>query len=372
MRQYKGQEYKLKIGTFYGGEHFYLQIPPRGMGHMEIIGKSGVGKSALAKHICVLTSKVRKVCILDYNGEWIRHVTQYSDNPRCPYKQKLTNYKELNNIGLKISEIIRNINALVSLGFSSDGISYIQKLAIEGFGYYRDNVDKFAEMIMDLPTTQSEDLQKYYEKYHIRLPMQLNYMTKLSLVNHFDFVREWFFDPTKENDLNYYDFKQEFKENDHLILNFYLREQPTTKERAMALAGYVLNELRSIQDETHASYFLEEANQLLPPIDDSHGDYMIPSSVLEIREMLTMDRKRLGQMVLLTQTEKQIYKGAIDHFHIIIGGRDAILLEKYDLKTWIKEQNLKWNWAINFRELFYWDAQGNKLIFIPDIPCCAC
>ena len=227
-------------------------------------------------------------------------------------------------------------------------------------------------MILQLPT-KNDEVQEYNQEFGVKLPMPVNVMSKQSIVNHFFFVRDWFYDPHSDrDDINHYNFKEEFLNVDHLIIDFNLRNVKTSKERARALCGFILQELRQIQDRTKACYFIEECRELLPNINVDQGDYMMPSSVKEIYDLMTLDPKFSSSIFLIMQSEKMIYKNVLDHFFIRIMGRDAILEHRSDVMETMKKMNLKWIPNLGIREFMYWDRTGKMFKYTPLICACRC
>lgn len=369
MVSYNKESYEIPIGiNIKTRQEECLEIPRGGWSTIASNMPPRMGKSANAKHVAVLTSKIRKVCIFDYNGEWKDHVIYYSPSPLAKYKEKLTDYKILSNIGFTISEMITDSNVLASLGFTEQGSDYITLLAQEGYDYYEDNPEKFGEMVNKLPYREDQ-VDWYKQEFGVELPGSLHSSTVQSIRNRYLFIKKWFYNPKNPGqDLNYYDIQREFLTNEHLIVEFNLRNEKN-RNRAMAICGYYLKKLREIQDKTKASYFIEETRQLLPALDIGIPDAILPSSVKQIYDMITLDPKHSCSVFLIMQSEQMIYKQVLDHIFIRVLGRDAIL-ERKDLQKLIRRMNLRWNPNKNYRELVLWYRSGKITKIIPYIACC--
>lgn len=327
----------------------------------------------MAKHITVLTSRVRKVCVFSYKGEWENDITKYSPSRKAEMKMKLTNYKILTNIGCTVSEIASNSNAIISLGFTEDGLMYLEKIIKEGYHLFKNDPIKLKKILEDLPTTKDE-LSNFNTKYNFDLPMPVNYSTKQNIVNRYYHCYEWFYNPYDGKETkNHYNFKQEFLKINHLIIDLSLGHGHTDKNRAMALCGYVLSQLREINFITKPLYVFEEVKELLPPMDN-YPDALLPSSIVEIYALMTLDPKTGCALMMIMQSENMIFRKCLEQYYIkIIGiGSASSYIGAHPEYEVLRRLKLKWNPDMNYRELLYWEKTNRYFKFVPLHACCRC
>lgn len=356
--KYFGQAYNIEVGNSTSpqnyGDRVNLKFFKGGWQRILIVGESGQGKSAHAKDIIVKVSKVRKVCVFSLKGEWENHITKYSRYN--PNKQRMTDVKVISEFAVKISQF-NNSADFSALGFSKDSSSYLQKIINEGYKYYKDDVDKFEQILKELPA-KAEHLEEFNIKYRLDLLMAMNHFTKQNLLNHWIFIKDMFW-YGKNDDRPIYDFKKEWLNNNHLIINI-----TSNSNKARALCGHILQKIREIPYKTYPLFVFEEMRVLFPNVAE---DYL-PSSIVQIYDILTMGRKEGIAILGITQKTDQIFQLGLDHFYTFILGKTDEVFKGFSLQT------LKWNpsakGGIGYRVLLIYNKDGTWARYEPDIACC--
>ena len=330
-------------------------------------GESGAGKSAHAKDIVVKLSKYRKICIFSLRGEWEKHIVEYNPYYKAE-KQKLINYKLLDDYCIKISEFDEQ-GDWISLGFSELGIIVLSKLVNEGKKYYQDDPEKFQGLLNLLPTKQvnkegTDLLDAYENDFGIELNSPVFPQVKQSIINRFENIKKWFW--FEGDTRNYYVFSKEWILNDNLIINI-----SNDRFKARALCGLILRKLKSVLNR--GLFVFEEARVLFPDYPPDKPEYELPSSIREIYDILTMGRKEGIAVLLITQREDQLYKPALEHFFtkIIVGkylAYSRIHKMEYELAL-----TLKWDPNLGqygYRTCLLYYKTGRWSVYEPSISCC--
>ena len=334
-----------------------------------IEGESGAGKSAHAKDIVVRTSKNKKICIFSLKGEWEKQVTEYSNYYNAD-KQKLTNYKVLADYSIKISDF-KDTDDWISLGFTEMGCSIIAQLVRGGRKYYEDDPKKFQRLLNALPIREVDYkgnnlLNDYEEEFGIELNSAIFPQIKQSIILRFVNIKEWFWFP--EDERPYYDFIREWILNDHLIINI-----SDNKYKARALCGSILKKLKPHHKTTRGLFVFEEGRVLFPVISKLESDLLLPSSIKEIYDILTMGRKEGVAILVITQREEQLYEPSRAHFFakIIIG--KFISTKNLDKMEYRLALGLKWDpnaGSTGYRTALIYYKTGRWSVYEPRISCC--
>ncbi len=369
---YNGRRFDIKIGTDVINQNrdAILTFPNGGWQNILLIGPPRSFKSSHAKQIALLVSRIRKVVIFSLNNEWEEHITNY--NYYAAYPLKL-DCKILKDFCVKISDF-KDPNDFISLGFTSDSCAILNILINKGFPQFRDDIQAFARMLADLPTKERDKshdyLQEWVDKYgeELRLDMPVNYMVKQSLINHFLFIKDWFW--TGPNDSRpYYDFAKEIKNNDHTIISI-----GSQTNKARSFCGLVLKQLRDHHTEIRAFFVFEEMRTLAPSLPPETPDFLIPSSCKEIYDLMTLLPKYGCAMLGITQSEEMIFQKLREHFFTRIIGPGVIGRgPSYDLAF---NLHLRWDIHANngrgYRELLIYYKTGVWQKYIPDWTQCKC
>lgn len=370
MYQIKNKQLKIPLGKYLRGNISPdLIFHNTGWQRILIEGESGAGKSAHAKDIVVRVSKSKKVCVFSLKGEWEKHVTDYNPYYKAS-KQKLINYKLLDNYSIKLSEF-DDPSDWISLGFSEMGCGLLSQLIKEGKEFYKDDPKEFQLVLNSLPTKQitKEGLNLLYEyekDFGILLNSPVFPQIKQSIIMRFEFIRDWFWVPNDER--NYFDFVNEWMFNDNLIINI-----SNDRFKARALCGLILRKLSKFHWQTRGLFVFEEARVLFPDLPSETPEFLLPSSVRQIYDILTMGRKEGISVLLITQREDQLYKPAIEHFFtkIIVG--KYLANSKMNKMEYELALTLKWDpnfTSSGYRTCLLYYKTGRWCIYEPRISCC--
>ena len=280
--KYKGETHWITLGKSLT-PGFQPKLPIRRWGTILLISKPRNGKTALAKDIVVKISKFRKCFIFDYNGEWTNHVVNFNFKSEQP--DRMNDVFIAKDFTFKISEF-NNPNAFVSMGFSQDACNFLAILVRDAYNYYKDNPIKFVKMCQQLPTKETF-VQEFNAIFGTKLYSPINFASKISLLTHLNFIIEnGYFWIGKKDRKNLIDFKDAWLRFNHVIVDLSLGEKNTDVNKAQAYAGAILNEIAPLHKMTKGFIVFEETSALAPNIDTSIA-YVIPSSLAQIRDLVT-------------------------------------------------------------------------------------
>lgn len=340
-------------------------FPMRYYGTNLLLSLARVGKTATGMELVVKISKVRKVIVFDYNGEWKGCVTNYNYESKSP--EHMENVKVYDNFTFRLTDFT-DFNDFIALGFSPEGIRILPSL------FACKNIhDNDPELLMDvleeLPTTSGE-LDDWNKKYgnDIHLPAKLIPVARDSMCNKFYAIKHWFWHPKDQRTIfNIMDFFR----YDHLIIDLSdLGIKGTDSNRAMAFAGLILKKLTPLITRTLPFIVVEEAGKICPNFGDNPG-FVLPSSVQQFI-LYSTSLPKLGVATLfLAQSSNQLPNEITNHYHTKIM---SILPEDANPTDRERTAGLQWNpdfpKPYGYREFIIWERQGKWDKFVPFTPPC--
>ena len=342
-----------------------FRIPIRYFGNIFFVARPRVFKSALAKSLTVRVSNFRRVIVFDYNGEWSRDVVDYNWGSQEP--ARIVNVQVYKNFTFKISTF-KNPQDFISLGFSKDSCQYLKILINDGYSYYEDDVEKFEVMLKMLPTSsnaKNDMLTAWKESFpRLDLPTLLHFGTKSNLLNHFLFIRDWFWQGKKDT-RPLYDFCKEMRKDQHAIIDLSLGEEGTNTNHARAWCGAVLRQCRGSYERIRGFFVFEESSVLAPNMYQATEDEW-PSSLVEIRDMVVYFPKKFVSCLFLCQNERQLHGEITSFYHM----KCICMGEGQGEEYVIAGNGAEWNYDVNYRKVLFWEANREWKFFHPEISVC--
>ena len=330
-----------------------------------VVAMPRYGKGGLAKHLTVKLSKHKKLCIMDYNGEWSAHVTQM--NYESPYPDCLGEYRIYREFTFKLSDFL-NVEDWVSMGFHR--ATEIRNLFDDTMEVHDGLPDRFIRILADLPTESKNStgltLDEFNEKYGMNLLVGAHAETKRAWIRTMEKVKEWFWQG-KDDDLRIYDFGEEWLKHEHIILDFKTSFVDSgIVHRNRTFFGKIMEKLRPYFIQIQGEIIVEEADILLPSVAEDEG--IKPSSNAQVIWYVAKAPKyQMGILLIMQhfdQSDDDIRKGGqFQYFLGMYTGYPKPFKEKPGMR-------LHYYPTANYREFLFIDVNGDWAKFVPGVPCC--
>lgn len=337
-----------------------VYLPMRVWGTTLVVALPRWGKSALAKSLVVRISKKRPVMIFDVNSEWADHITRFNRKSRD--SMRMTDVRVYENIVQKISEYTR-ASDWFSMGFSTDACSAIAAVARHA-GVHKDDPNIFSKMLDELPTSAKERVE-FSNNWGFVAPILFK-MTKISVIAHFGSIIEWFWFVGDKR--NWYDWEAEFLEKWNMIVDVGMGfGRSTNVPRARALTGNILSRIKRYYKVKKPLLVFEEIRLLAPALGPGKEfEHMIPSSLLEIRDLVTLLPKCDVAVLAIMQNEEQVDKELVKNAHTkILGAVGDGEGKEYQLAS-----SLRWDPDRGYREGLLYQEHGVYSRFVPFLSVC--
>lgn len=326
------------------------------------------GKSVLMKDLTIKISKVRKVIIFDYAGEWKHSIFKYNPDAPYPIKMNRSQVKILENFTFNILAFT-NKEDFISMGFNELQAPILADIINEAKDVHKGNIDRISEILSDLPVSQGAQIA-FNRRYHTTLISPLFTSTKTGISTRWGIIRKYFWQG-EDDTRTIYDFPGEFQKKTHIIIDLSRNDQDFDKGMKRAYAGKILEQIRQFPKlfiDTKPVFVFEEARMLFPYQDESSMKY---STNIQIYNMVTHDPKKGVAIFFIVQHEKQIYESILENIHDVIAGRVQNPTEW--LKKILKETRLRYDPEHNIREFLYLPVTSDRnnptyIKFRPVIP----
>lgn len=341
-----------------------MRIPCRGYMCAYVLAQPRYGKGGLAKDWAVKLSKHRRMCFIDYNGEWSRHVTH--PNYRAQYPDFIAEFKVYRDFTFKLSDFLA-AEDWVSMGFNRP--VEIRDLFLQTMQVHKGEPERFIRILVDLPTETKNSpmtVDEFNDKYDAEINIGAHIETKGSWIRTMNKVKGWFWQG-EEDVRPIYDFGKEWVENRHIFVDFSLSNTDAyIKFRNRTFLGKIMELLKDYYKKIQGIIWVEEADVLLPRWHTAEG--IKPSSNQQVITYVAKAPKYQMGIVLIMQHIRQSDED------IRIGGQFMYLLGMYPGYPYPFRMNspprLRYYPESNYREFLFIDVNLDWKRFVPGIPCC--
>jgi len=355
----------LGIGKNKEGEPKNVYLPVKKNGVVLVISKARTGKSAMVKELALrLYEFERPLLILDSMGKGEYEATKKM-NYRSKYPQAIEELKVIKNFALPLSAF-NTIDDFISLGFSDDAATYMNRWMKKEYLHDFKNMDEFLD---SLPISFSyvAAFNARYLEQGIILRTHIPYQTKGNIIAHWQKIRHWFWKGSKDKRvlLNAKILQKVWEKNRYLCLQVDMRSGEEYKSCA-----YIGNLLRNLDDK-----FLK---RISPAIIIEEADLICPHKRLDSRTLTSRDvlryfvNKKLRYNIWLffiTQNDKLLDEDIVNAaFDKLIGIVDS------KSRFWEsgKYNRLKVIKGIPRADFAYIDVNNWSTRFYPKITSCGC
>lgn len=320
-----------------------------------VIAMPRYGKGGISKPLVVQISKQRPVCIFDFKGEWLSHVTQ--PNYKSANPDFIAEYKAYNNFTFHLKDF--NLTQdWVSMGFGN-GAEQLRMLFSDTFEFHKGIPKKFLEIIMDLPTREYQ-IQEFNDKYGNAIRGAFNWMYVQDYKNYLPHRLGWFWQGP-EDTRQIIDFAKEWLEHNVIFIDFSTGDEQDidSKYRHQTFFGKIMEKMQKDFSKIQGVIVIEEADVLLP---NPRGRYGRPSSNVQMIHFSAKAPKTGMACCLIMQNREQTDP------QIFRGGQWSWFLGLYE------------NYPRPFRGLPNLRGQDREFLFInsyrqwwkftPAVPCC--
>ena len=351
---------KKKDGTI---KNIFLPVKRNGV--VMVISKPRTGKSALVKEIILRIYEFeRSILIIDSLGKGEYDATK-KPNYRAKYPQAIDGLKVIKNFVLPLSAF-NTIDDFVSLGFSDDAATYMNRWLKKEFLHDFKNFDEFLD---DLPITSTylKDFNTKYIPHGLHLRTHVHFQTKGNIIAHWEKIKGWFWKGSKDY---------------RMLLTSKILEKIWEKHKYVSLqidmgsgeeaksCAYVGNLLKNLNDR-----FLK---RMSPVIIIEESDLICPTKKFEPRTLTSRNilrhfvNKKLRYnmwMFFITQSDDLLYEDVVNSaFDKIIGIVDS------GSRYWKHAQynRLKVVNKVPRSDFVHIDVNGWSNRFYPKITSCGC
>lgn len=385
MQKYYGQKIVFPLGKCVASRGYYGLMPGDMAVHkMLYFGNYLVAslpqtwKSGMIKdHMVKIANQGRAVFVADHAGEWAGHVTKR--NPKAKFPAVMDDVAVIKDYSFPMSEA-NQIGDYISLGFSPDAAAIIQKLMIATLELHKDDPEVFKkEVLMKLPTKRDElsTFNADMGSYNAELDVHLHPETFRSMLQHWEFISQWFKGGIDEygrrNEAPVVNFEEAWLENQNMILDTsieeidpvtHLRTRKDSENKAAFVTGIVLRMVKRYNRVKKPVFVFEEARKLCPPVDPTQ-EWAFPSSLREIVSIMTDCPKDKTCVYLICQDESQLFANAVKMCHYRIIGR---AMGQHPAYAVARENHI--DLESGHREFVLYEDDYKWLRFVPDEACC--
>lgn len=309
------REYYFTIGNHFNydkNEFEETKFVMRRWGNCIIEAQPRYGKSSLIKDLTVKISKVRRVVIFDYGGEWQNNITKYNLN--ALYPDRLVGHKVLTNFTFKIVDF-GSVEDYASMGFDGWQAKIVFDVLKETEKLHQGNIERITEIISNLPVKTST-YKGFNQKYGTSLVGPINSSSKTSITTRWGVIRNYFWQGPKDSRA-LYDFKDELIHNTHLLIDLSGTDSSFDVWMKRAYVGKILEQMFPAFADAKPVFVCEESRMLFP---NWNGDIGLSSNV-QIYNLVTHAPKLGVMIIFIAQHENQIYQPILENIHTRIVGR---------------------------------------------------
>lgn len=320
-----------------------------------VIAQPRYGKGGISKPLVVRVSKSRPVCIFDFRGEWVAHVTK--PNYKAHDSDFIAQYRAYRNFTFYLKDFNRTQD-WISMGFGN-GAEQLKNLFSDTFKHHKGVPAKFLEVVMDLPTREHQ-IEEFNDKYGAGiLKGAFNWSYVQDYKNYLPHRLKWFYQG-EGDERCVYDFGEEWVKEGCIFVDFSGEDNDLdSKYRHQTFFGKILEKMQPLYHKIQGVIVIEEADVLLP---NPRGHYGRPSSNVEMIHFSAKAPKTGMACVLIMQNREQtdplIFRGG--QWSWFIG-----LFENYPKPfhglPQLRGQDREFVFINSFRQ--WWK-------FTPDVPCC--
>jgi hypothetical protein len=360
------REYYFTIGHHYNYDKCIFEdtkFVMRRWGNVIIEAQPRYGKSALSKDLVVKISKIRRLVIFDYGGEWEHDITRY--NAHAEYPDRLVGHKILKNFTFNILTFNKKED-FASMGFDGLWASIVCDIIRETEKIHEGDIEQISEILSNIPVKNTM-YRGFNAKYGTTLAGPINASIKTSITTRWGIIRNFFWQGVGDKRV-IYDFKEELLHNTHLLINLSGNSDGFDEWMKRAYTGKILEQMFPAFAEAKPVFVCEESRMIFP---NWQGDVALSSNV-QIYNVVTHAPKLGVMIIFIAQHENQIYQPILENIHTRIIGR----VQK--APPWIarifKRTRLVYDPEHNIREFLYMDVTSDTsnptyIRFRPVEPC---
>lgn len=238
---------------------FYFPLRPYSC--VAVVAKPRYGKGGVAKPLSVKAERYKRLCVMDFKGEWSTHITQpnyESDDPDF-----ISEYKIYKDFTFKLEEFTLTQD-WVSLGFEGYKARQLKDIFVQTFHVHKGIPDLFMDVINNLPTKE-DHIPQFNSRYGTNIQGAFNWsiVTQEYRLNLPGRLRWFWQGPHDKRPI--YDFGKEWIEHKNIFIDFNTGDwDMETIYRNQTFAGKILHKMRKFHKLIKGLIIMEECDFILP------------------------------------------------------------------------------------------------------------